>query len=513
MFALAQAYTAGVITRLRPSSFHFPLTGRYVGAVALVIAANGAAFLATDILAADALSMVFLLAVLATGAGLGLGPALCAALLAGLTYNFLHIEPRHTLAIARPAEALTFVVFAVAALVTGMLSGRVRDQARDARRQSRRLAVLLEASQRLGAAPDARSTAYALTEQIRTATGAAAVLLLPGPDGLVLAGGPPGLDRLGAESLETASGVWRSAESAAGDGWAFERIDGSHGPVAVVGLRQARPDLAAASVVLLDALLWQGAAALDRAALAHAAAENLALREADQLRAAILNSISHDFRTPLSTVLGAATTLLDYGTRLTPDVRRDLLTSIREDAERLNRHVGSLLDMSRLEGRALVARRDLLDVADIADAALRRIESRLAGRVVRRVLGAGLPPVCGDALLLEQALVNLLDNALSHTQVGAVLTVAIHEQDGGITLAVEDDGPGIPSDAQEVIFEKFRRLRTATDRSGGLGLGLSIVNGFMTAMGGRAGILSPVAGGRGSRFTLWLPQAGGEETA
>jgi two-component system sensor histidine kinase KdpD len=245
--------------------------------------------------------------------------------------------------------------------------------------------------------------------------------------------------------------------------------------------------------------------ALERAGLASAAAENLALRQADRLRQAMLNSISHDFRTPLSTVLGASTTLLDYEAELSRPVRRDLLQSIAEAARRLNRFVGELLDMSRLEGGALKPRRLAVDVGEVLDSLTGRLaEPDAAVRIVRD-LPPGLAAAGLDPTLLEQAMLNIVENALAYAPPGSPVKIAARRQDGRLLIAVEDEGPGIPAEALEAVFERFRRL--GRDGGRGLGLGLSIARGFVEAMGGRVTAESPLADGRGTRIVISLPSA------
>lgn len=497
--------------RLCPPSTR--VLGRYFGAIALVGLANVIASAAGQVLQGSSLVMLFLLSVLAAGTGFGLGPAIVAALLAGVTYNFFYLQPRFTFRIANPADIFTFGVFFAVALATGWLSGRVRDQARSVTRRAGTVTTLLEASRSLSAAGTIDEAAAVLSSQISTATGGVAIVLLPSNEGLRIAGGPRDLVELSRPSAEAAGRTWQdgapsvAAEAAPDVGWDFQALDGLHSRVGVIGLRRPAARWGPDEQELLTALLHQGAVALERAALATAAAENQALKDADGLRSALLSSISHDFRTPLSTVLGSATTLLDYEADLKPSVRRDLLKSIREDAQRLNRYVGALLDMARLEGGALQAKDDWVDVREVIGSALGRVRERLGCRKVRREFGASVSLVKTDATLLEQAILNLLENAIAHTPDGAGLEIAVVEDSRHVVISVEDEGPGVPTEAQEHVFEKFHRARGVSDRTGGLGLGLSITKGFIEAIGGRVALLSPVADGRGSRFMVSLPKA------
>jgi two-component system sensor histidine kinase KdpD len=226
-----------------------------------------------------------------------------------------------------------------------------------------------------------------------------------------------------------------------------------------------------------------------------------------------MNSISHDLRTPLSTVLGASTTLIDYGKSLTPAVRDDLLVSIREEAERLSQYVGDLLDMTRLEGGALAPRKELTDVRDVLAAAADRVARRLGARPLERDFPTSLSLVDVDPGLLEQAVVNILENAIAYSPDGALIEIAVYEDRSNVVISIEDEGIGIPGPDLERVFEKFRRLEVSTDRSGkSVGLGLSISKGFVEAMGGRIAAASPIHGddatGRhGTRILISLPKA------
>jgi two-component system sensor histidine kinase KdpD len=256
----------------------------------------------------------------------------------------------------------------------------------------------------------------------------------------------------------------------------------------------------------LLALLDQGAVALERAEFAAEAADAEALRRSARLRDALLNSISHDLRTQLSTVLGSTTTLIEYGDKLEKPVRRDLLFSIREEAERLNRYVGDLLDMTKLEGGALEPRTDLVDVREPLEAAIDRVSRRLGERTLERDFAPHLSMVKADPGLLEQAVVNILENAISYSPDRSRIEVAAHEDPDEVVISIEDQGRGIPRGELERVFDKFRRLDEPTDRGKSAGLGLSIAKGFVEAMGGRIAAVSPVTGTGGTRLLISLPK-------
>ncbi|MDO8294979.1 MAG: DUF4118 domain-containing protein [Caulobacter sp.] len=487
----------------------------YAAALGLVAAAVGVAWMAGPRLAGANLAMLFLAPVLVSAVGFGLGPALVAALAAAVSFNFLFIEPRFTFWIGHPADLLTFTMFFAVAMATGWLAGRERDQAHMTRRHAATVGTLLAASRALAAATTPDEVAQALALQLMSAGAGAAVVVLPSPAGPRIAGGPTGLDRLSPAAAEAARQMLETGRATDGEdasdeaatGYRFRSLEGANGRVGVVGLRGQALKTDTAAENLIAGLLRQGTIALERAELAAATVENRALRRADDLRSALLNSISHDFRTPLSTVLGSATTLLDYGDQLKPAVRRDLLESIREEAQRLNRYVGDLLDMARLEAGALTPKREWVDVREVVASALARIGERTGGRRITRDFAPDLSRVKLDRTLLEQAILNILENAVAYSADGSGIEVAAYEDAGRVVIAIEDEGPGIAPEALKVIFDRFRRLERASDRGEGLGLGLSIARGFVEAMGGRIAATSPVTGGRGTRFLISLPKS------
>jgi two-component system sensor histidine kinase KdpD len=480
--------------------------------------ANVAAFVLDRYSTGADLAMIFLASVLGAGLAYGLRPALTAAGLAIVTYNYFFLEPRFSLVIGHATDVFTFAIFMAVAGATGWLSGRVRDQAQLSGQRAAAVTALLAASRRLSAASTQTETAQALAEQASAASGGRAVVLLPEAGDLAQAAGAPTTVLLTTGALTAARWAWEKGEAAGAGtgtlpqvGWTFRPLIGLRGRAGVAGI-EVTERMGADEERLVAAMLDQGAVALERAELAAATVENEALRRSDKLRAALLNSISHDLRTPLSTVLGSATTLIDYGKSLKPEVSGDLLVSIREEAERLNRYVGDLLDMTRLEGGALSTRNEWTDVRDVLVAAISRVDRRLGERRLVRDFPHELSTLQTDPGLLEQAVVNILENAVAYSPDGSEIDVAAYEDRANVVISIEDEGPGIPQDDIERVFEKFRRLeepsdRTRGERNKGAGLGLSIAKGFVEAMGGRIAAASPLIGGRGTRVLISLPKA------
>jgi two-component system sensor histidine kinase KdpD len=255
---------------------------------------------------------------------------------------------------------------------------------------------------------------------------------------------------------------------------------------------------------LLDALNDQTALAIERAQLVEQVDEAKVVAEADKLRVAMLTSLSHDLRTPLASVLGAATSLLANLGLYDRTRTEELLTTIREEAERLDRFVGNLLDMSRLEAGALGVKSELTDVSEVVDAAAKRLTRRLSGHQVVRDLPPDLPFAKADPLLLEQALVNLLDNAVKFAPAGSTITVGAISGGGKITLTMTDEGRGIPVAELPHIFDKFYRARKGDYGTAGTGLGLSVARGFVEAFGGTLDAANRTDR-EGAVFTLTMP--------
>ncbi len=497
----------------KPSASGFAWTG-HAAALGLVLVASGVAYVLDRYVQSANLAMVYLLSVLVAGLAYGFWPAVTAAAASALVYNFLFLEPRLTFVIGHAADVFTFVVFFVVAMTTGWLTGRVRDQARATSRRASAIAAVLSATRRISGAAKAEDAAAALAEQLAAATNGGAIVLIPDGEDIRIAAASPALQVLPPGEMAAARWAWEKGEPTGGGtgthpnaAWTFRPLQGVKTRAGVVGVE---PQAVATEdgERYVAALLDQGAVALERAEFAAAAADAEALRRTDTLRSALLNSVSHDLRTPLSTVLGSVTTLIEYGKTLSGKVRDDLLVSIREEAERLNRYVGDLLDMTRLEGGGLVTRQEWIDVRDVLRAAVDRVKRRLEGRRVLWDFPDKVTLVKTDPSLLEQALVNILENAIAYSPDKTSIELAAYEDRRNVVLSIEDEGRGIPTAELQRVFEKFRRMEEATDRGKGAGLGLAISKGFVEAMGGRIAAASPIHEGRGTRILISLPKEG-----
>jgi two-component system sensor histidine kinase KdpD len=236
-----------------------------------------------------------------------------------------------------------------------------------------------------------------------------------------------------------------------------------------------------------------------------------AIAETDRLRTALMSSMSHDFRTPLSTILTSATSLQAYGDQFNAATRADLLTSIQEEAERLNRFIGNILDMTRLDSGALKPRQDWIDPLEVFDNVRERVEKRLGARRLRIAAPAAVPSIRVDALLLEQAVLNVVENALVHTSPDCEIRLGADYSGRTVCIWVEDDGPGVPAGELPQIFDKFHRLKSPQNTQGA-GLGLAISKGFTEAMHGDVRACHG-EGGRGLRIEFEFPQHAALETS
>jgi two-component system sensor histidine kinase KdpD len=479
----------------------------YVAAATLVAWYLDRAFRASD------LGMIFLAAVLSAAVLQGLRPALLAAGLAFLVYNYLFLAPRYSFVIGSPTDLLTLFVFLAVALVTGALAGRLQDQQQATSRRAAAITSLLAASRRLSAAAKKQDAAAALAEQLSASTGGKALILLPDGGEIAAAAGAPEMQTLGAQDMAAARWAWERGEPAGAGtgtlpsaGWTFWPLQGISARAGVAAI-EPHGDGDGEAQRYVHSLIDQGAIAIERAELAAEASEADALRRSERLRTALLNSISHDLRTPLAGVLGATTTLLEYGAELEQPVRRDLLESIRDEAERLNRYVGNLLDMTRLEADGVSPRTQATDLRDVVTAAADRVARRLGRRSLVRDFPPTLSTAPADPALLEQALVNVLENAVAYSADGSRIEAAVYEDERNVVISIEDEGKGIPIAQLQQVFERFQRLEESTDRTdAGAGLGLAISKGFVEAMGGRIAAASPIRDGRGTRILVSLPK-------
>lgn len=439
----------------------------------------------------------------------GWRPSLVTSVLGVAGFNFFFVPPRFTFAVSDARFLLTFATMLGVGLVIGTLASRVRQQAVAAELRERRTSVLYGLTRELAAERSSTEIARAASSHLSLAAGAPVALWLPDADGKLsaVAGGAELLER------ERAVAAWAlEHEQAAGAG--TDTLAGAEGlylplraSVRTIGVLSV--ELSTAGVTLdfeqrqlLDTLGRQTAMALERAFLAEEAEGNRARAEREELRSTLLSSVSHDLRTPLAAMTGAATTLLSQKTEAS--VQRELLQTILEEATRLNRLVGNLLDMTKLESKGIVVKKEWTPLEEVIGAALNRLDAELAGRVVDVRLADDLPLVCMDGVLMAQACFNVLENAGKHTPAETPLEVVAWRAGDTVVMEVRDRGPGFAPGTAQRIFEKF--YRAPGTAAGGTGLGLAITRGIVVAHGGS--IEAHNRSGGGGVFRLTLPLEG-----
>jgi two-component system sensor histidine kinase KdpD len=441
----------------------------YTLAAGLVVVASGAGALVRASVGVPDLVAVYLLVVVVAAARFGRGPSLLAATLSIAALDFFFIPPFYKLAVAERHHVITFALMLVVGVLTSGLTLRIRRQEHEARVREERMTALYELSRELGSALDGGQAAAAIVRHAARTLGASVALYA-------------------GETLLAASGPLPDGQVVRAE------ADG----VVLACAAQMSPD----QRLLLDAFARQAALALERARLAEQAAAAARRASHEEMRSSLLSAVSHDLRTPLAVITGAATTLREGG-RASP-VEGELLDTICEEADRLERLVRNLLDMTRLQSGALEVRREWIPLEEIVGSALTRLDDRLTGRPVRTALPADLPLVSADAVLLEQVLVNLLENAAKHTPARSPVDIAARAEEGAVAIDVADRGPGIPAGAESRIFEKFFRGNGGS--APGSGLGLAICRGIVDAHGGT--LVAENRSGGGALFRITLPLVG-----
>lgn len=439
------------------------------------------------------LASVLLLAVLTSAVTFGLWPALYACFLSALAFNFFFLEPRYTLTIRDPESIVAFVVFLVVAVIASNLTARVQRQAVAARSRARATEDIYSFSKKLAGAGTLDDVLWATAFQIASMLKVRVVLLLPENGTITVKAGYPPDDTLAEADIAAARWAWehnraagRGADTLPGAKRLYLPLRTGRTAIGVVGLDNDKqgPLLTPEQQRLLDALVDQAAVAIERVQLVADVDRARLAAEADRLRSALLTSISHDLKTPLAAIMGAAGTLKEFAPALPEMDRAELLSTVVSESERLNRFIANLLDMTRIESGAMEPNYALHYVGDVVGSALNRAQKITAEHTIETDIPADLPMLRLDPVLFEQALFNLLDNAAKYAVPGSIIRLQAWVDNGAIILQVMDEGPGIPPGDLERIFDTFYRVRKRDQVRAGTGLGLSISRGFIEAMGG-----------------------------
>lgn len=467
--------TSRMNVRAAPRPLDYAAAAGTIAVTALVCLALRAQLTTIDVV------MLFLLAVVIVASRRARGPALLASTLSIACFDFLFVPPYYTFAVHDTAYLLTFAMMFVVALVMSGLTARIREHAAVATARERRMAALFGMNRELAGATTPEGIAGIVASHVGRAAGGLAAVVLD------------------ADASEVE--VW--------DGQALvlplQSPLNRFGLITIRGsdLGHPMPD---DEHRMLELLANQAGLALERLALADRNEQSRIEIEAERLRTALLSSLSHDLRTPLGTIEGAGTALVEDAATLSADARRDLAETIVEEVRRMARLVSNLLDMMRLETGTLAVHRSWQPLEESLGVALIRLDERLRSHPVEIRLPADLPLVCVDEVLVEQVFVNLLDNAAKYTPPATPLSITAWLENFEVIVEIADRGPGIPAGEAAAVFRKFHRVPMENGQASpaGSGLGLTICEGIIIAHGGRIWVAQRQGGGAAFRFTLPL---------
>jgi two-component system, OmpR family, sensor histidine kinase KdpD len=465
----------------------------YLNSLLIVGLGLGAAELVHPRFGVENVDLVFLTAVVLVAVRYGLWPSLLTSVVASLCYNFFFLPPVYTFTITDPTNVAAFFFFMLIALLVSNVAARVRVQADTAISRVRMTEWLYAFSRKLAGTATLDDVLWATAYQIALMLKVRVVLLLPEDGLLVVKAGYPPEDQLDDADLAAANWAWsndrpagRGSDTLPGAKRLFLPMRTGRGLIGAIGIDNDKtgPLLTPDQRRLLDALVDQGALAIERVLLVEDMDKVKRTVESERLRSALLTSISHDLKTPLASVLGAASTMRDLAGKLTDAQKHDLIATVIDESERLNRFIANLLDMTKLESGAIVPNTARHDVGEIVGSALRRAGKILVRHKVSLDLAADLPMLELDAVLFEQVLFNLLDNAAKYAPPETTISIRGWQDRDAILLQIMDEGSGIPPAELESIFDKFYRAQKGDHVRPGTGLGLAISRGFVEAMHG-----------------------------
>lgn len=486
----------------------------YVSALVLVAVTCGIA----SLIDANALSVadsIFLPAVFIVALRWGLGPGIFTSALSLGAYIFFVLTD------TRPLTTNIVVHFGEMGVLFGMITllvWQTQERGADVRDRARIKAELLRISHEVAATKGLEELGTQTVRSLAEVLDSEAVICMPRKDRLLPVVSSSGGMVLTESDIEQADRVWRTGKEItvkgdgdeSGDVTFFYPLLSAGRTIGVLGIRPKETNWLSDPKRhnFVETLTATIAAAIEREMLAKGAAEADLAKRNEEFYAALLSSISHDFRTPLASIIGASETLALPGAVFSEETRRDILSMIREEAERLNRFVGNLLDMTKLEAGRLNLNMESIDIGDIIGTAINRTEHLLADCRVVIEIDSQMPMVRADFVLIEHVMANLLENAVKYSPNETSIKVEATWRDEEGVISVIDTGRGIPPEELDSVFEKFYRVKQADVRSAGTGLGLSICKGIVEAHGGTITASSPVADGKGTRITFTLPVVG-----
>jgi two-component system sensor histidine kinase KdpD len=490
----------------------------YLWGIALVVAASGICALVAPYISPTNLIVVYLLSIVLAAIFLGRGPAILASILSVFAFDYFFVPPQLTLAVSDTEYILTFFGLLAVSLVISYLTTQVHDQAEAAQRREAQTAALYELGRDLTAAIGLEAVARTIIDHIGITFSREVAIFLERNGELKLYMASPGLTvaendlAVATWAFEHGQQTGRGTDTLPDASMRYEPLKTMRGVIGVLGIkpidksRYLSPDQRR----IFEAFTNQVALAIEGAQLVEHARQNELLEATEKLQTALLNSISHDLRTPLVSITGALSSLEDSGPALDNDVRSSLIETAREEAERLNRLVGNLLDITRLEAGGVKLHCEVCDIQELIGSALEQIGTPLKNRTVNVEISPKLPLVSLDFVLFSRVLVNIIDNALKYSPPDKPIDIQARVNKNELEITIADRGEGIPQEDLERIFDKFYRVQRP-DNVSGTGLGLSICKGIVEAHGGT--IRSENRRGGGAIFTVCVPleEAGTDE--
>ncbi|MCS3904625.1 two-component system sensor histidine kinase KdpD [Methylohalomonas lacus] len=493
--------------------FHHILSPRdYTFAAAIVAAAVIISAIIDPLLPLANLSLVFMTAVLLVAVRTGMRLALITVVASALAYNFFFTEPRYTFVMDHPHELLTVGFFLIIGLIGGQLAGRLRNQVIALRQSNEQTQTLLSLNRRLAAAIDLptvyREAATVIMRQLHLQV----VILIPDDEGQLT------ITETSEEDIQLSDKAWSAADwgyhhqqssgfqtdTLAGIEWRFFPLLLDDEQFGMLGVRRPDEPLQNGQIDLIEAMTSQVSLAMARSRLATSLEQAKVTEEMERLRSALLSSVSHDLRTPLSSMIGAASSLQSLHDTLSDTDRLELLDSVISEGNRLDRYIQNLLDMTRLGHGTLKLARDWIGFDDILNSAIRRTRELLQSYKVSRDIDPELPLLYVHAALIEQALVNVIENAAKFSPDDGEIHIKAWCEDEQLIITITDDGPGIPPDQRKAVFDMFFTGGEGDLGKHGSGLGLAICSGMIGAHGGHIEALDGPHG-NGTTIAIYLP--------
>ena len=496
-----------------PKKFN-QLAVAYSVSTLVVIASLIAGMAIKQWLAASNIMLVFLPSVLISAALYGFRPGLWASLLSAVAGTYFLSSPGDPFAVSDPANFWAIMIFTLVAAFASAMAEQSRHQAATAEANARITDQMYAFSQKLAGIANADELILAALTQVHSMLQVDALILIPGQNNeLDIRVALPPVDRLIFADRNAANWCVEHAKPSGGDlrVWPdathlFVPLRTGQGVVGVLGVNRGNQGtyLTPEEYKLLDALANHAAVTVERAAFGAHVEEARLIRETEDFRNAMLSSLTHDFKTPLASILGTISSLRHYGSRYDAQTQDEMLGTAQEESERLNRYLGNLLDITRLDTGTLKPKSEIIDISDIVGAVLKRFQGWPEGVRIVTAITPDLPMVPLDFMLTEQALFNILDNALKYASYGNVVIRATSTA-STCTIAIEDTGPGIPPEYLVRIFDRFYRVKSVDRQRAGTGLGLAVSKGFTEAMGGKLVASNRPKGG--AVFSMTFPIA------